>query len=172
MYILPFLAFPIIWLITIWMPFKICRNIFEMLPKSKKQSMERVKPEEPLYSPEELYGIAPVDLKKPIDPLEIIARIVDGSKFHEFKARYGTTLITGFARIMGYPVGIVANNGVLFSESSLKGAHFIELCNFRKIPIIFFQNISGFIVGKQYEHGGIARDGAQVCSCSGQCCSA
>jgi 3-methylcrotonyl-CoA carboxylase beta subunit len=140
---------------------QICRNIFETLPKIEKQRMERVKPEEPLYNPEELYGIAPVDLKKPVDPLEIIARIVDGSKFHEFKARYGTTLITGFARIMGYPVGIVANNGVLFSESSLKGAHFVELCNFRKIPIVFLQNISGFIVGKQYEHGGIARDGAK-----------
>src|SRR5208337_4872812 len=94
-------------------------------------------------------------------PREIIARIVDGSKFMEFKSRYGTTLVTGFGRIMGYPVGIIANHGSLFSESSLKGAHFVELCNFRKIPMIFLQNISGFIVGKQYERAGIARDGAK-----------
>jgi acetyl-CoA carboxylase carboxyltransferase component len=93
---------------------------------------------------------------------EIIARIVDGSRFQEFKAEYGKTLITGFARIKGYPVGIVANNGVLFSESSLKGAHFIELCSMRKIPLVFLQNITGFIVGKKYEHGGIARDGAKM----------
>jgi acetyl-CoA carboxylase carboxyltransferase component len=97
-----------------------------------------------------------------LDSREIIARIVDGSRFHEFKALYGTTLVTGFAHIHGYPVGILANSGVLFSESSLKGAHFIELCTMRKIPIVFLQNITGFIVGKQYEHGGIARDGAKL----------
>ena len=105
--------------------------------------------------------LAPVDLRKPVDSKEIIARMVDGSRFHEFKARYAPTLVTGFANIMGYPVGIVANNGVLFSESSLKGAHFVELCQARKIPLLFLQNITGFIVGKQYEHGGIARDGAK-----------
>jgi 3-methylcrotonyl-CoA carboxylase beta subunit len=97
-----------------------------------------------------------------VDPKEYIARIVDGSKFHEFKERYGTTLVTGFARIDGHETGIVANRGFLNSEASLKGAHFIELCNFRKIPIIFLQNITGFIVGKKYEHGGIARDGAKM----------
>ncbi len=144
-----------------WDAIQICRNIFETLPKAQKQPIERITPEEPHYNPEELYGLAPLNLRKPLDPHEIIARIVDGSKFHEFKARYGTTLVTGFAHIMGYPVGIIANNGVLFSESSLKGAHFVELCNFRKIPIIFLQNISGFMVGKQYEHGGIASDGAK-----------
>jgi 3-methylcrotonyl-CoA carboxylase beta subunit len=144
-----------------WEAIQICRNIFETLPKAQKQAIDRIAAEEPHYNPEELYGIAPSDLKKPLDPREIIARIVDGSKFHEFKARYGTTLVTGFAHIMGYPIGIIANNGVLFSESALKGAHFVELCNFRKIPILFLQNISGFMVGKQYEHGGIARDGAK-----------
>lgn len=144
-----------------WDAIQICRSIFETLPKAQKQATDRIVPEEPHYNPEELYGIAPLNLRKPVDPREIIARIVDGSKFHEFKARYGTTLVTGFAHIMGYPVGIIANNGVLFSESSLKGAHFVELCNFRKIPIIFLQNISGFMVGKEYEHGGIARDGAK-----------
>ena len=140
---------------------QICRNIFETLKYSKKAVLDIAKPEEPFYDPEELYGIAPVDLKQYVDSHEIIARIVDGSKFHEFKARYAPTLLCGFARIMGYPVGILANNGVLFSETSLKGAHFIELCTSRKIPILFLQNITGFIVGKQYEHGGIARDGAK-----------
>ena len=102
-----------------------------------------------------------MDLRRPLDPREIIARLVDGSRFNEFKSNYGTTLVTGFAHIMGYPVGIVANHGVLFSESSLKGAHFVELCNFRKTPMVFLQNITGFIVGKQYERAGIARDGAK-----------
>jgi acetyl-CoA carboxylase carboxyltransferase component len=140
---------------------QICRNIFQNLKKTEKQELEITKPEEPFYDPQELYGIAPLDLKKPVDSREIIARMVDGSKFQEFKARYAPTLVTGFARIMGYPVGILANNGVLFSETSLKGAHFIELCASRKIPLLFLQNITGFIVGKQYEHGGIARDGAK-----------
>ena len=140
---------------------EICRNIFETLPKNEKQFIDRITSEEPKYSVEDIYGIAPVDLRKTVDPREIIARIVDGSKFHEFKARYGTTLVTGFAHIMGYPVGIIANHGILFSESSLKGAHFVELCNFRKVPIVFLQNITGFMVGKQYEHKGIARDGAK-----------
>lgn len=140
---------------------QICRSIFETLPRPKKESGERIVPEEPLYPSEELYGIASVDLRKPVDPREIISRIVDKSRFHEFKSRYGTSLVTGFAHILGYSVGIFANNGPLFSESALKGAHFVELCNFRKIPILFLQNIPGFIVGKQYEHAGIARDGAK-----------
>lgn len=141
---------------------QICRNIFENLDKNEKQVLDMQPIEEPLYDPEELYGIAPVDLKKLIDPREIIARMVDGSKFHEFKEKYGKTLVTGFAHIMGFPVGILANNGVLFSESAVKGTHFIELCCNRKIPLLFLQNITGFIVGKDYERGGIAKDGAKM----------
>jgi len=140
---------------------QICRNIFQTLESKEKQRLEISQVEDPFYNPEEIYGLAPIDFRKPVDSKEIIARMVDGSRFHEFKARYAPTLITGFANIMGYPVGILANNGVLFSESSLKGAHFIELCQSRKIPILFMQNITGFIVGKQYEHGGIAKDGAK-----------
>lgn len=140
---------------------QICRNIFQTLEKKDIQQLEMSPVEEPYYDPEELYGLAPMDLRKPLNAREIIARIVDGSRFQEFKERYGPTLITGFANIMGYPVGILANNGVLFSESSLKGAHFVELCASRKIPILFLQNITGFIVGRQYEHGGIAKDGAK-----------
>ena len=140
---------------------QICRNIFQSISNREKEEIETFPIEEPFYPAEELYGILPIDLKKPVDSREIIARIVDGSQFHEFKERYAPTLVTGFARIMGYPVGILANNGVLFSETSLKGAHFIELCTSRKVPILFLQNITGFIVGKQYEHGGIARDGAK-----------
>jgi acetyl-CoA carboxylase carboxyltransferase component len=140
---------------------QICRNIFETLEAKDKQKIEISQVDDPFYDPEELYGLAPIDFRKPVDSKEIIARMVDGSRFHEFKARYAPTLITGFANIMGYPVGILANNGVLFSESSLKGAHFVELCQSRKIPILFMQNITGFIVGKQYEHGGIAKDGAK-----------
>lgn len=141
---------------------RICRNIFETIPHNEKQVLDLGPAEEPLYDPEEIYGIAPVDLKQQMDSREIIMRVVDGSRFHEFKARYAPTLVTGFARIMGYPVGILANNGVLFSETSLKGTHFIELCVHRKTPIIFLQNITGFIVGKQYERQGIARDGAKL----------
>jgi 3-methylcrotonyl-CoA carboxylase beta subunit len=140
----------------------IVRNIVENLGHSSKFDIGRIAPEEPYYDPQELYGLIPDSLKKTFNMYEIIARIVDGSRFQEFKAEYGKTLITGFARIKGYPVGIVANNGVLFSESSLKGAHFIELCSIRKIPLVFLQNITGFIVGKKYEHGGIARDGAKM----------
>jgi len=140
----------------------ICRNIFETLENKERQKLDTVDIEEPYYDPKELYGIAPVDLKKAVDAREIIARIVDGSRFQEFKARYAPTIITGFAHIMGFPVGIIANNGVLFSETSLKGAHFIELCTSRNIPIIFLQNITGFIVGKEYERKGIARDGAKL----------
>lgn len=139
----------------------ITRNIVENIPKKSKFILDTSEPCEPHYDPSELYGIIPRDIKKPIDAREIIARIVDGSLFHEFKSLYGQTIVTGFARIMGYPVGIIANNGVLFSESSLKASHFIELCSVRKIPLVFLQNITGFIVGKEYEHGGIARDGAK-----------
>ncbi|WP_398479481.1 carboxyl transferase domain-containing protein [Tardiphaga sp.] len=117
---------------------------------------------DPLYAADELYGVIPADQRKPFDMHDIIARIVDGSEFDEFKKLYGTTLITGFAHIWGFPVGIIANNGILFSESSLKGAHFIELCCQRNIPLVFLQNITGFMVGKKYEAGGIARDGAKL----------
>ena len=140
----------------------IARNIVESLDPPKKFELDVAEPEDPYYDPEEIYGIVPRDLRKPYDIREVIARIVDGSRFQEFKELYGPTIVTGFARIMGYPVGILGNNGVLFSESSLKAAHFINLCTMRKIPLIFMQNITGFIVGKQYEHGGIARDGAKL----------
>ncbi|MGD8923030.1 MAG: carboxyl transferase domain-containing protein [Candidatus Zixiibacteriota bacterium] len=138
------------------------RNIVQNLNRGQKAFLEREAPEDPYYDPQELYGVVPNDIRKMYDIREVIARIVDGSRFHEFKELYGTTLVTGFARIMGYLVGILGNNGVLFSESSLKGAHFIELCTQRQIPLIFLQNISGFIVGRQYEAGGIARDGAKL----------
>ncbi|RKX27775.1 MAG: methylcrotonoyl-CoA carboxylase [Candidatus Zixiibacteriota bacterium] len=141
---------------------QICRNIIENLNRPAKFPIDRMAPEEPYYNPDELYGVVSNDLRKPFDVREVIARIVDGSRFHEFKELYGATLVTGFAHIMGYPVGILGNNGVLFSESSLKGSHFIELCTERKIPLLFLQNISGFIVGRQYEAGGIARDGAKL----------
>ncbi len=141
---------------------QICRNIFQSFPVPARQTLDMATPEEPYYDPLELYGLAPVDLRKPVDSREIIARMVDGSRFHEFKPNYGPTLVTGFAHIMGFPVGILANNGVFFSESSLKGAHFIELCASRKIPLVFLQNITGFIVGKEYERRGIARDGAKL----------
>ena len=117
---------------------------------------------QPLYPAEDLYGIIPADPRKPFDVREVVARLVDGSEFHEFKALYGTTLVAGFARLEGMPVGILANNGILFSESALKGAHFIELCCQRGIPLLFLQNITGFMVGRKYEHGGIAKDGAKM----------
>lgn len=141
---------------------RICRDIFRTLKPSDRQPLDLQPIAEPYYNPDELYGIAPVDLRKPVDSKEIIARIVDGSRFHEFKARYAPTITTGFAHIMGFPVGIIANNGVLFGETALKGAHFIELCTSRKVPILFLQNITGFIVGKEYERRGIARDGAKL----------
>ena len=119
-------------------------------------------PKEPLYSADELPGIIPADTRIPFDVREIIARLVDGSEFNEFKKHYGETLVTGFAHIHGMPVGIVANNGILFSESALKGAHFIELCSQRGIPLVFLQNITGFMVGKSYEEGGIAKNGAKM----------
>jgi acetyl-CoA carboxylase carboxyltransferase component len=141
---------------------QITRNIVENLSVNKKFDINRETPEEPYYDPKELYGILPKNIRQPFDMKEVIARIVDGSRFQEFKENYGKTLVTGFARIMGYPIGILGNNGVLFSESSLKGAHFIELCALRKIPLLFLQNITGFMVGRKYEHGGIARDGAKL----------
>jgi acetyl-CoA carboxylase carboxyltransferase component len=141
---------------------EIVRNIVENFNRNTKFNLDMSEPEEPFYNPNEIYGIIPTNLKQQFDMMEVIARTVDGSRFQQFKAEYGKTLITGFARIMGYPVGIIANNGVLFSESSLKGAHFIELCASRKIPLVFLQNITGFMVGKKYEHGGIARDGAKL----------
>ena len=140
----------------------IARELIENLPHQPKTTLDVSEPEDPAYDPEELYGIIPKDVRQPMDIKEIIARLVDGSRFQEFKALYGTTLVTGFARIHGYPVGILANNGVLFSESSLKGTHFIELCCQRKIPLLFLQNITGFMVGKKYEHGGITKDGAKL----------
>lgn len=142
--------------------FQICRDIFESLKVPHKQLLDIIAPAPPHYDPEELYGILPLSTRESVDVHEIIARIVDKSEFHEFKANYGTTLVTGFARLMGFPVGIVANNGILYSESALKGTHFIELCNFRKIPLLFLQNITGFMVGKKYENSGIARDGAKM----------
>lgn len=129
----------------------------------KKQNQLTTKPaRDPLYDPGELHGVVPADLRTPYDVREVIARLVDGSEFDEFKAGYGTTLVCGFAHLYGHPVGIVANNGILFSESALKGAHFIELCSQRGIPLIFLQNITGFMVGKQAEHGGIAKNGAKM----------
>ncbi len=141
---------------------QILRNAVEGFGYNYKTRLEVHEPEDPHYDPQELYGIIPKDLSKPFDSREVIARLVDGSRFHEFKARYGTTLVTGFAHIMGYPVGIVANNGILFSESARKGAHFVSMCATRKIPLLFLQNITGFIVGKEFEHAGIARDGAKM----------
>ena len=141
---------------------QLARNVIESLNRPAKFPIDRTSPEDPHYDPEELYGVVSNDIRKPFDIREVIARIADGSRFHEFKELYGTTLVTGFARIMGYPVGILGNNGVLFAESAQKGAHFVELCAERKIPLIFLQNISGFIVGRQYEAGGIARDGAKM----------
>ena len=140
----------------------IARRIVSNLNRTKPINMALGQGEEPLYDPEEIYGIIPSDTRKPFDVREIIARVVDGSRFDEFKARYGTTLVCGFAQLHGYPVGIVANNGILFSESALKGAHFIELCAQRGIPLVFLQNITGFMVGRKYENGGIAKDGAKM----------
>ena len=141
---------------------QICRNIFKTLEKSHRQKLDILPVEAPLYDPHDLYGLAPIDFHKLVDPREIIARLVDGSRFQEFKSRYATTIVCGFAHLMGFPVGIIANYGVLFSESALKATHFIELCCQRNIPLVFLQNITGFMVGKQYEQGGIAKDGAKM----------
>src|SRR5277367_5054430 len=140
----------------------LARRIVGNLNRGKKVEVEVMPPVEPNYPAEELYGIVPQDTRQPYDVREIIARIVDGSEFDEFKRLHGPTLICGFARIWGYPVGILANNGILFSESALKAAHFIELCAQRGIPLVFLQNITGFMVGKKYEAGGIAKDGAKM----------
>ncbi len=140
----------------------ITRDIVANLTGTRQYPWDLEPPEEPLYDPEEIYGVVSHDVRFPYDVREIIARIIDGSRFHEFKALYATTLVCGFARIMGFPVGIIANNGILFSESALKGAHFIELCCQRRIPLVFLQNITGFMVGREYENKGIARDGAKM----------
>jgi len=140
----------------------IARDIVGHLNRTKNMPLALRAPIEPKYPADELYGVIPQDTRRPFDIREVIARIVDGSEFHEFKARYGKTLVCGFAHIHGYPVGIVANNGILFAESALKGAHFIELCNQRNVPLVFLQNITGFMVGKKYEQAGIAKDGAKM----------
>ena len=140
----------------------LAREVLAHLNRRKAPAVALRAPSEPLYPAEDLYGIVPRDTRRPFDIRQIIARLVDGSEFHEFKARYGKTLICGFAHLYGYPVGIVANNGILFGESALKGAHFIELCNQRDIPLVFLQNITGFMVGKKYENAGIAKDGAKM----------
>ncbi len=141
---------------------EILRSIVGTLERSTAPSLAQHEPAEPAEDPASLYDVVPTDTRTPYDVREVIRRIVDGSRLHEFKALYGETLVCGFGRVWGYPVGIVANNGILFSESSLKGAHFIELCNQRGIPLVFLQNITGFMVGRQYEAGGIAKDGAKL----------
>jgi acetyl-CoA carboxylase carboxyltransferase component len=141
---------------------RITRQIFESIPRPSVAHLDFQDPEPPAYDPEEIYGIVPPDNRRPYDVREVIARMVDGSRMHEFKARYGTTVVCGFAHLEGIPVGIVANNGVLFSESALKAAHFIELCSQRRIPLVFLQNITGFMVGRDYEARGIAKDGAKM----------
>ncbi|MFM7272777.1 MAG: carboxyl transferase domain-containing protein, partial [Gammaproteobacteria bacterium] len=141
---------------------ELARRAVSRLNRVKRPSLDIAPPEPPACDPAEIYGVIPRETRKPYDVRELIARIVDGSRLDEFKQLYGTTLVCGFARIWGYPVGIVANNGILFSESAQKGAHFIELCAQRGIPLVFLQNITGFMVGKQYEHGGIARHGAKM----------
>ncbi len=140
----------------------ICRNIFETLAVNEKQHLSRIPADDPVYDPYELYGILPQNVRENPDPREIIARIADGSRFHEFKAGYGKTLVTGFVHFGGYPAGVIANHGVLHSSSALKGTHFIELCNYRKIPIVFLQHITGFMVGREAEHNGIAKEGAKM----------
>src|SRR2546427_2418655 len=141
---------------------EIVRTMAAQLERPIFWGNDRAEPEPPAYDPRDLYAIVPRDIRMQVDVHEVIARLVDGSRFHEFKALYGTTIVCGFARVEGFRVGIVANNGVLFSESALKAAHFIELCNQRGVPLVFLQNISGFMVGKEYEAGGIAKDGAKM----------
>jgi acetyl-CoA carboxylase carboxyltransferase component len=141
---------------------QIARTIVSTLNTAKRLPADLIATEEPAYDPKEIYGIVNTDTRKPYEVREIIARLVDGSRFDEFKERYGTTLVTGFARLHGFLTGIIANNGVLFSESALKATHFMELCNLRGVPLVFLQNITGFIVGRQYERAGIAKDGAKM----------
>ncbi|WP_413850534.1 carboxyl transferase domain-containing protein [Albidovulum sp.] len=140
----------------------LARRAVAGLNRTRPQTVAWQSPEPPAYDPDEIFGIVPGDLRTPYDIREVIARIVDGSRFDEFKARFGETLVTGFAHVEGCPVGIIANNGVLFSESAIKGAHFVELCSQRKIPLVFLQNITGFMVGRKYENEGIARHGAKM----------
>jgi 3-methylcrotonyl-CoA carboxylase beta subunit len=140
----------------------LARQAVGSLNRKKNIDVQLREPLAPLYDSQEIYGVIPSDSRKPFDVREIIARIVDGSEFAEFKARFGATLVCGFAHIEGMPVGIIANNGILFSESALKGAHFIELCCQRKVPLVFLQNITGFMVGRKYENEGIARNGAKM----------
>jgi acetyl-CoA carboxylase carboxyltransferase component len=140
----------------------IVRSVVSHLGDAGPASWAVAPVEEPLYDPADVYGIVPLDLRRSFDVREVIARLVDGSRFHEFKELYGTTIVCGFARLLGHPIGIVANNGILFSESALKATHFIELCCARRIPLVFLQNITGFMVGRQYEAGGIAKDGAKM----------
>ena len=148
----------------------ITRHIVEHLNAQPPTHIQTLPSEDPLYDPAEIYGIINKDIRQPYDVREIIARVVDGSRFHEFKALYGQTLVTGFAHIWGYPVGILANNGVLFSESALKAAHFVELCCQRRVPLVFLQNITGFMVGQQFESGGIAKDGAKMVAAVANAC--
>ena len=143
---------------------RICRDIFETIQVPSRQKLDLMPAREPDYPIDELYGLIPESNREALDVREIIARLVDASEFSEFKKEYGTSLVTGFARIMGFPVGIIGNNGILFSESSLKGTHFVDLCDQRGLPIVFLQNISGFMIGKEYEHRGIAKDGAKMVS--------
>ncbi|MDQ2962182.1 MAG: methylcrotonoyl-CoA carboxylase [Pseudomonadota bacterium] len=140
----------------------IARRIIANLNRPKQAALEVAEPRDPLYAADEIYGVINADIRKPYDVREVIARIVDGSELDEFKARYGATLVTGFAHLWGYPIGIIANNGVLYSESAQKAAHFIELCTQRGMPLVFLQNITGFMVGQKYEAGGIAKDGAKM----------
>jgi acetyl-CoA carboxylase carboxyltransferase component len=140
----------------------IVRSILASLPNRKQAPWPVLEPEPPLHDPADLYGLVPSDPRRSMEVREVIARIVDGSRFHEFKADYGPTLVCGFARVMGYPVGVIANDGILFSESAQKGAHFIELCAARRYPLVFLQNITGFMVGQRYEAEGIAKHGAKM----------
>jgi 3-methylcrotonyl-CoA carboxylase beta subunit len=140
----------------------LARRAVSHLNRTKPQGVNWQSPEEPAYDPEEILGVVPGDLRTPYDIREVIARLVDGSRFDEFKPRFGETLVTGFAHLKGCPIGIIANNGVLFSEAAQKGAHFVELCSQRKIPLVFLQNITGFMVGRKYENEGIARHGAKM----------
>jgi acetyl-CoA carboxylase carboxyltransferase component len=148
---------------------RMAREIFRYLNQPPKQHLEMQAPEPPRYDPEELSGVLPKDGRTPYDVREVIARLVDGSRFHEFKANYGKELVCGFAHVHGYPVGILANNGILFSESAIKGAHFIELAAQRQIPLVFLQNITGFMVGREYETRGIAKDGAKLVTAVSTC---
>ena len=155
-------ASPITWPPTTSTRIAICREIVSHLGDPPPEPWERREPADPALDPADLHGVVPADIRHPFEVREVIGRIVDGSRFHEFKATYGDTLVCGFAHLMGYPVAILANNGILFSESALKGAHFVELACRRGVPLVFLQNITGFMVGREYEAGGIAKDGAKL----------